>query len=66
MGNLMEIDCLMANVTAVGTPVGVESEVFVVIFDFFAISGRFCGRGATLWYGNLGLSPKTLAIQFRK
>ena len=41
---------MVSNVTPVKLPERAERDILGMILDFFAISGRFCGRGGgTLW-----------------
>ena len=50
----MKIERLITNVRIVGSPIRVESEGGGgggCFWHFFANSGRFCDRGATLGYG---------------
>ena len=45
--HLLNIDWLITDVTAVGSPIGTESEVFWATFDIFLVVLRhFCGPGA--------------------
>ena len=60
----MQINCLVANVTAVGIPDRAEHAILGVILAglFLANSGRICGWGAILWCRNPLLSPSTSTV----